>query len=126
MEGGQTSSCGDHGARPAMAGGLDGVVWKGLSGLGPVATGKSSHRNRTTAPRPLAVPVVDASCYVPRYARWPSALRRSTLLCQKGGPRFGARVGASSASSVDARNLQMLLASVTIARSFTRPLHLGH
>jgi hypothetical protein len=42
-----------------------------------------------------------------RYGMSPSAFRRSTVLCQYGGPRLAERVGASSASSVDARNLRM-------------------
>src|SRR5204863_2328520 len=60
------------------------------------------------------------------YATSPNAFRRRTVLCQNGGPLLGERVGASSGSSVDARNLRMVVASVTIARSFMRPLQLGH
>ena len=97
-------------------------------GLSSVAKGTNAPRRRTNLHRETSR--ASSSILVLRlqvgYATSPRAFRRSTVLCQKGGPRLGERLGASSGSSVDARNLRMLLASVTIARSFMRPLHLGH
>ena len=55
----------------------------------------------------------------------PSALRRSTVLRQYGGPRLGLRPGTSYGSPMPRRYARTLFGSVTIATSFIRPLHFG-
>ena len=56
----------------------------------------------------------------------PSVFWPSTVLRQYGGPRLGLRSGTSHGSPMPRRYARTLVASVTIATSFMRPLHFGH
>src|SRR6266536_5232281 len=98
----------------------------GLVGVHQEIDRKSAHGADVSPPSSRLVRCQLSKAALVVVSRSSSVLRRSTVLDQYGGPRGGARAGTSVVSPIFFRYRATLRSSITSAKSFIRPLQLGH